>query len=265
MLAVDMRDFQERVWEFYRQHSRELPWREEPFEAYKILVSEVMLQQTQVPRVIPKYQEFLVKFPNPGALKITSLSEVIRAWSGLGYNRRAKYLHEAAKQLDGKSVWIFDDLVACKGIGPNTAAAVMTYAYNQAIPFIETNIRTVYIHEFFKDQDDVSDKEILPLVEATLDHEHPREWYWALMDYGSHLKATVGNASRSSKHYAKQSKFEGSNRQIRGNVLRLLATEASEKNKLEATINDARLHQVLDDLEREKLIVYDQNLYRLAD
>lgn len=256
---VDIREFQERVWEYYRQHGRALPWREPEadgsFDAYKVLVSEIMLQQTQANRVIPKYSEFLEKFPTVRKLADAALADVLRAWSGLGYNRRAKYLHEAAKALAGNpQPWSLTDLTACKGIGHNTAAAVVAYAYDEPVVFVETNIRTVFIHHFFTDKDGVHDKEILPLVEGALDCENPREFYWALMDYGTHLKATVGNASRASKHYARQSEFHGSARQLRGHVLRLLGERHLTREELAERLVDDRTDAVIDGLVREGLV-----------
>lgn len=248
-------EFQEQVWDHYRKHARDLPWRHEPFEPYHILLSEIMLQQTQVSRVTSKYESFLDRFPTIQSLADAPLAEVLIAWSGLGYNRRAKYLHEAAKQLALlPTPWQLTDLTNCKGIGYNTAAAVITYAHNQALPFIETNVRTVLIHHFFNDAVAVGDRELIPILEAVLDREHPREFMWAIMDYGSHLKTTVGNLSRQSKHYAKQSTFEGSVRQLRGAVLRKLAEgEQSERALLEVLADD-RLPGVLADLVQEGLV-----------
>lgn len=260
----EIQQFQETVWNYYHAHGRNLPWRHEPFDPYHILVSEIMLQQTQVSRVIPKYTEFLTLFPTLGASAQAPLADVIKAWSGLGYNRRAKYLHDASSQLRDKITWTMDDLTACKGIGFNTAAAVITYAYNQPIAFIETNIRTVYISHFFEGSDDVHDKEILERVAATLDTEHAREFMWALMDYGSYLKAGSGNASRRSKHYAKQSAFHGSKRQIRGQVLRLLGSGSFAAVQLARSIEDERLAVVLGDLEKEGLINRQGNTYFLG-
>lgn len=252
-------EFQEIVWNYYRRHGRDLPWRTpEPdgsFDPYKVLVSEIMLQQTQAPRVVSKYHEFLRQFPNLTALAEAPLSAVLAAWSGLGYNRRAKYLHEAAQHLATKpQPWSLEDLVACKGVGPNTAAAVLVYAYNRPLAFVETNIRTVFIHHFFGDQTDILDNALLPSVQQALDREQPREWYWALMDYGVHLKATVGNMARLSKHYAKQSAFVGSKRQVRGRVLRLLKEQSLPREALARYIADERLEAVLQDLLREGLI-----------
>ena len=269
MSSMEIRDFQETVWEHYRRHGRALPWRvpeaDGHFDAYKILVSEIMLQQTQAGRVVPKYQAFLERFPTVQDLAAAPLAAVLGTWSGLGYNRRAKYLHEAAKSLAARNQpWTPEDLVARKGVGPNTAAAVLVYAYNQPLVFIETNIRTVFIHHFFQEKTDIMDKELLSFVEQALDQEHPREWYWALMDYGVHLKATVGNASRASKHYAKQSAFDGSKRQVRGQVLRLLKEQSYSLKDLAGYISDERLSAVLTDMTAEGLITKRRNLFHLG-
>lgn len=258
---------QEQVWDYYAQHGRDLPWRQPAadglFDPYKILISEVMLQQTQVSRVIPKFAAFMQRFPTAQDLARAPLAEVLKAWSGLGYNRRAKYLHQAAQQIGGDFPQTMAGLVQLPGVGPNTAVAILVYAFNQPLPFIETNIRTVYIHHYFQDQTDVDDKQLLPLIEQTLDREHPREWFWALMDYGSHLKTTVGNASRNSKHYAKQSTFQGSRRQIRGQVIKLLNTQPQTFASLTKQIPDERLKAVLTDLVKEELIVKRKNLYNI--
>lgn len=263
-----MKEFQGMVWEYYQTQGRDLPWRQPPFNAYRVLVSEMMLQQTQVVRVIPKYHEFLKRFPDMKSLASASLAGVIEAWSGLGYNRRAKYIHEAAKVLTLQSEpFTLKSLTACKGIGFNTAAAVVTYAYNEPIAFIETNIRTVFIYHFFATTTDIHDKDILELVNRCLTgrgKEHPREWYWALMDYGSYLKKTTENPARQSTQYVKQSRFEGSNRQIRGQILKLLTTGPQSKLLLQTTIRDDRLDAVLTKLQSEHMIVYKHQHYQLA-
>lgn len=273
-----IRSFVQEVWSYYHDHGRSLPWRDvEPNDAlnpYKVLVSEIMLQQTQVGRVITKYHEFLELFPSVHSLAAASLGDVLRVWQGLGYNRRAKFLWQAAQVIISEYDGVFPadqkELTKLPGVGLNTAGAICAYAYNQPVVFVETNIRTVFIHHFFTDRDDVHDKELLPLVagavqEVVESKESPREWYWALMDYGSHLKATVGNASRSSRHYAKQSRFEGSRRQIRGQVLRLLTQGAVTLTHLQQEIHDERLSGVLDDLVTESLVAKRGNTYRLAD
>ena len=222
------------------------------------MVSEIMLQQTQVQRVVPKYQAFLKEFPTITKLAEASLQEVLLAWSGLGYNRRAKFLHQAARIVaqdhDGLFPRTIEELVKLPGIGANTAAAIVTYSFNRPVIFIETNIRSVYLHHFFKDQINVHDKEILSLVEQTVDQDEPREWYWALMDYGSYLKSVLPNPSRASKHHIKQSTFEGSRRQVRGQVLRSLAASPKTQAVLSRQIADERLVEVLVQLSKEGLI-----------
>lgn len=223
-----------------------------------------MLQQTQVSRVIPKYQAFVERFPSVDALANSELGDVLRAWQGLGYNRRAKFLWQAAQAVHDIGAFpdIAAELVKLPGVGVNTAGAILAYAFNQPVVFVETNVRTVYIHHFFADRTDVHDKEIRALVGQTLDREQPREFYWAAMDYGSHLKATVGNLNKASSHYAKQSKFHGSRRQVRGRVLRALETPAS-LTELRRSISDERLESVLHDLVHEQLVRFEDGTYRL--
>jgi A/G-specific adenine glycosylase len=272
MMRTGRDDFQQQVYSNYDAHGRhDLPWRlptaDGRFDPYQIMVSELMLQQTQVPRVIPKFTEFLVAFPSLEVLASAEQAEVLRAWSGLGYNRRAKFLWQAAQaiidQFGGEFPRDTAELVRLPGIGPNTAGAIQAYAFNLPAVFIETNIRTVMIHHFFADQTGVPDKAILDLVTETLDREHPREWYWALMDYGSFLKQTVGNLNKQSTSYAKQSTFQGSRRQIRGLILKLLAAEPQTLRQLQATVNDPRLAEVLADLQTETLIKYGAGIYSL--
>jgi A/G-specific adenine glycosylase len=272
-MTKQINGFQKTIWAYYYASGRSLPWREpEPdgsFDPYKIMVSEIMLQQTQANRVIPKYREFLAKFPNSEALSRATLAEVIRAWSGLGYNRRAKYLHDAAKTItndcQGRFPQILNTLTVLPGIGANTAAAILVYTYNQPLVFIETNIRSVYIHHFFAGQTNVTDKQLLPVIEKTLDKKQPREWYWALMDYGSYLKTTEGNASRSSRHYKKQSAFKGSVRELRGAILRELAAQPMTLKEISSALADERTAQALESLIRDNLVQKTANSYCLAE
>ena len=253
--------FLQLLQEYYEQHGRhDLPWRQaEPdgsFDPYKILVSEIMLQQTQVPRVRAKYHEFLAAFPTVESLAAAELGQVLRVWSGLGYNRRAKYLHQAAKEISALGYFPKDiaKLVKLSGVGKNTAGAILAYAFNKQALFIETNIRTVYIHHFFSGKSGVTDSEIVLVLERTMDRENPRRFYWSLMDYGSHLKKEVGNLNKVSKHYSKQSTFEGSRRQIRGEILRQLNTSPRTVSQLRRAIPDTRLQDVLRELVAEGLI-----------
>jgi len=264
------KQFLETLWNYYAEFGRfELPWRIcEPdgrFDPYKIMVSELMLQQTQVGRVIPKYQEFLAEFPTVHNLAQAELGDVLRAWQGLGYNRRAKYLWQAAQIVDNLKHFpeTVPELVKLPGVGVNTAGAIVAYAYNSPVVFIETNVRTVYIHHFFADRMGVADKEIIDLAAQTLNHEHPREFYWALMDYGSHLKTTIGNANKASKHYVKQSRFVGSRRQVRGQIIKLLGSVPQTLPVLQQVIQDERLPEVLSELVSEGLVRQNGRQYYL--
>jgi len=236
---------------FYKKHRRDLPWRH-THDPYKILVSEIMLQQTQVERVVPFYKRFIKKFPTVKALARAKLSDVLRLWSGLGYNRRAKFLYQAAKvlaaerakkgEMNGSPTPFFAlsvaELESLPGVGPYTARAIVVFAYNKPEVFIETNIRTVFIHSnILQNVGMISDKDILPLVEEALrkSNMEPRDFYAALMDYGSYLKKQGIKLNTKSKHYTKQSRFEGSRRQKRAaHVRKLLARGASDKELLKA-------------------------------
>ncbi|MBM3261476.1 A/G-specific adenine glycosylase [Candidatus Kaiserbacteria bacterium] len=241
-----MRQFRTAVWSYYRTHGRhDLPWRRTR-NPYKILVSEVMLQQTQIPRVLVKYKEFLKEFPTVRSLAQAPLSDVLRVWSGMGYNRRAKYLRAAAIEIvekyGGRVPRTAVALRSIAGIGPYTASAILVFAFNLPDTMIETNIRAAFLHHFVSEAKEcaglactsmckpglhtlkpVHDRDILPLITEAAEGQDPREWHWALMDYGSHIKKLHGNPARKSAHYAKQSKFEGSLRQVRGAILRAKA------------------------------------------
>jgi len=261
--------FRETIWNYYHNHGRhDLPWRianaRGAFDPYAILVSEFMLQQTQVARVIPKYRCFLAQFPTYDALAKAPLGDVLRAWQGLGYNRRAKYLWQTARELHKTKQFprTQAELTQFPGVGPNTAGAILAYAFNVPSIFIETNIRTVYLHHFFRNEKNVSDTHIREAVAATLDHEHPREFYWAVMDYGTFLKTQIKNNTQS-KHYTKQSKFEGSRREIRGKILRRLSVGRATYVQLADSITDQRLSGVLEDLIAEDMIVKKHSYYQL--
>lgn len=265
-------DFRAVVRDYYQQHGRhDMPWRQPEsdgsFDAYKIMVSELMLQQTQVGRVIPKFQQFLKLFPDVPSLAAAPLAAVLATWSGLGYNRRAKFLHQAAQQVVADFHGTFPDIITqlttLPGVGPNTAGAIAAYAFNQSVVFVETNIRTVYIHHFFADREAVTDMQLVPYIQATLDTDNPREWYWALMDYGSYLKQSSGNLNKLSKHYSVQSQFAGSARQIRGQIIRELASNSLSRAELEHRVTDVRLPAILLDLEREGLICQAGNTFSL--
>lgn len=223
--------FKQTVWSQGRAQWRDLPWRNID-DAYAVLVSEVMLQQTQVARVLDYWPRFLSLFPTLDALAAADTALVLEQWQGLGYNRRALALKRCAEicsdTYDGILPSTYDELIALPGIGKATAAGVRAFAYQQPGIYLETNVRTVFLHELFADQEGISDKDIEPLVDLTCSEDDPRGWYYALLDYGAYLKQTLPNPSRRSKHYTKQSKFEGSRRQKRAEVVRIVLASEEE-------------------------------------
>ena len=265
-----VRSFRRVVWDHYGACGRAMPWRETR-DPWRILVSEVMLQQTQVDRVLPKYQAFFERFPDAGALAQAELADVFRVWRGLGYNRRAVWLREAAKAVVHDHAGLVprdrEALVSLKGIGPATSAGVLVFAYGEPVVYLETNVRAAMLHCFFPERDEVRDAEVAEVVEATLDRADPRHWYYALMDVGSAIKRVHDNPSRKSAHHRAQGPFEGSDRQVRGRVLGSLveATTLELPALVEETgTESARLETVLGDLERDGLIVLEGGSYRIA-
>ncbi|HJJ48250.1 MAG TPA: A/G-specific adenine glycosylase [Methanocorpusculum sp.] len=219
-----MQDFRDYVFAFYEKNGRhEMQWRHTT-DPYKIIVSEVMLQQTQVPRVAIVYPKFIERFPTIDALANASAEEVLAAWQGMGYNRRVLNLQKLCKTVLNEYKGFFpqepEKLVKLPGIGPATSCSIAAFAWNRDVIFIETNIRRVFIHYFFPPDAEVDDSELLPLVSAALPKGKARKWYWALMDLGTEMKTKMPNPNRRSRQYVKQSKFEGSNRQLRGAVLK---------------------------------------------
>lgn len=251
------------IWEFYEKNRRTFPWRETS-DLYEILVSELMLQQTQTHRVLPKYQNWLLQFPTAKVLAEAPLSDVLLAWSGLGYNRRAKFLQQTAKQLviinfqlsiasdkrlpvhnsqfsipNDKELPLDEkELRKLPGVGEYTANAVLAFAFNEPTIVVETNIRTVIIHHFFKDNSSVTDNDIkqviarlVPQEVASSKHKGPKDWYYALMDYGNFLKGEGFDYFHKQKGYTKQKPFKGSERFVRGFLLREVLTKESIKIK----------------------------------
>ncbi len=326
LLPDEIASFQNMICSFYRQGGRrDFAWRGIS-DPYAVLVSEMMLQQTQTQRVVAKFQEWMEAYPTVQDLAQASLSDVLSHWVGLGYNRRAVFLQKAAQEVCSKWDGVFpksqEELLTLPGIGPYTAGAVSTFAFNQPNVFIETNIRSVYIWYFFgisgsspkmtevsspkmtEGRDGarsllagggarsllagggsfeaggsgenggevpmpkVDDKELIPLIQQTLVTSNPRDWYYALMDYGAELKKKIPNPSRSSRHYAKQSRFEGSLRQARGAILRQISLKGAatlSQISREEKIDMARLEKAAQKLIAEKMLSYSGELYRISD
>ena len=261
--------FRKIIYGYFKKFKRDFPWRHTD-DPYHILVSEIMLQQTQVGRVAEKYPDFIKAFPTIEALAAAPLKDVLTTWQGMGYNRRARYLHELARRLketeDGSIPDSPEELVRLPGIGRATAASISAFAFNRPVVFIETNIRAVFIHFFFHALKDVSDERIIPLVAAALDRKNARRWYSALMDYGTMLKKRHPNPSRRSAHHQVQPPFEGSRRQMRGLVLKkVLEHPRISTDRLAALLNkpEGTVASILDDLVREGMIQKKGGIYSI--
>jgi A/G-specific adenine glycosylase len=275
----DIKKFKKIISSHYKKHRRDMPWRRD-FSPYYVVVSEIMLQQTQVSRVIPKFESWIKRFPDWKALAKAPVASVLKEWSGLGYNRRALYLKRIAEKITSLPEYadlrrsplrtrpridLGRILKSLPGIGPNTAGAIRAYAFNQPAVFIETNIRSIFIHHFFKgSKKKVSDEKLMPLIEKTLDKKRCREWYWALMDYGSHLKSVQVNPSRKSAHHVRQSTFKGSNRELRSNILKEILREPQTESALKKKFYAASTTKNLRDLVSEGFIVKSGARYQIA-
>ena len=271
-----IKDFKKTILEFYEQSGRSFPWRYTGrADPWGVLVSEFMLQQTQTGRVIPYWERWMKKWPRPADCAADSLENVLKEWSGLGYNRRAKNLHDCAAAITAKHRGLVPktvgELILLPGIGVYTAGAVACFAWNSPALFIETNIRSVLIHFFFQDKTGIKDTELFPILERCLDRKNPKIWYWALMDYGVALKKITKNPNRKSAHYVKQSRFEGSFRQLRGALIRSLSEKGPQdpaklRKGIQNThphVDDGVFYHALDTLEKEKLAAETDGMWRI--
>jgi A/G-specific adenine glycosylase len=253
--------FRREIYDYYNKFGRDLPWRKTR-DPYHILVSEIMLQQTQVDRVIMKFKEFISVFPDIASLRRASLAQIYSIWQGLGYNRRALALKKIADTITtdwgGRFPDTFEQLLSLPGIGAATASSISAFAFNTPTVFIETNIRAVFIYRFFRQKQFVDDSEIAVLVETMLDKKKPCQWYSALMDYGAMLKKKYPELTKKSAHYKKQSLFKGSRRQLRGNILKFLlqCPQSTEKILMKNIGNNNVdiLNEILNELTQEGLI-----------
>jgi A/G-specific adenine glycosylase len=261
-----------------------MPWRRDT-SPYSVVVSEIMLQQTQVSRVLEKYASWMRRFPTWQSLARASTKDVLREWSGLGYNRRGLYLKRIAETIteNGKTSGTlpntYEELRELPGLGPNTAGSIMAFAFNIPHPFIETNIRSVFIHHFFDDggltsegQTSIHDHDIMPLIKESLERpsikKNPREWYYALMDYGSYLKKQMPNPSRRSAHHFKQKRFEGSNRELRSKILQMIMKQSAKGETVAKRFqkkgwNAEQISKNLNDLEKEGFLVMSKETYSI--
>ncbi len=219
------RALQTRLLAWYAENRRDLPWRRTD-DPYAVLVSEIMLQQTQVPRVAPRFLEWLDVWPDLESLAAAPLGDVLRRWQGLGYNNRARRLQECAAAAVAAAAHArraelprtLEGLRALPGIGPYTARALLVFAHNEDLAAVDANVRRVLTHELGL-PGDLSGAELQAVADAVLPRGHSRDWHNALMDYGSLVLTAraTGIAPR-----ARQTTFEGSRRQKRARLLRRL-------------------------------------------
>lgn len=268
--SKQIKSFNSLLYAFFSENGRQLPWRTKRIRPYHIFISEIMLQQTQVERVVPKFTAFIRQFPSFNSLATAQQKDVLKKWQGLGYNRRALFLHKAAqivtKQYKSRLPHDPNILKNLPGIGKATAASICAFAFNSPTIFIETNIRSVFIHHFFSDNTNISDSSLLPIIEQTIDKHQPSRWYSALMDYGVFLKKTHKNPSRRSQHHHLQSAFAGSDRKIRGEIIRYLSyNDTVTKKELMRIFSctNKRLDPILNKLQKEKLIFKKEETYYL--
>ena len=219
------RALQTRLLSWYEENRRDLPWRRTD-DPYAILVSEIMLQQTQVPRVAPRFVEWLEAWPDLESLAAAPLADVLRRWQGLGYNNRARRLQECAAAAVasapcGRRAMLprtLEGLRALPGIGPYTARAVLVFAHNDDLAAVDANVRRVLTHQLSL-AEDLGDKDLQAVADAVLPRGRSRDWHNAMMDYGS-LVLTARSTGISSR--GRQGTFEGSRRQKRARVVRRL-------------------------------------------
>ena len=265
-------EFRRFIYSAYKKENRTFPWRENT-DPWGILVSEIMLQQTQTERVVSYWKRWMEKWPGAADLERAPFAEVLSEWSGLGYNRRARYLKESAAMIVRNFAGSVPDspgaLMKLPGIGPYTAGAIACFAYNKPTVFIETNIRSVMIHFFFSGREGINDREILPVIEETLDRKNPRKWYWALMDVGAALKKSNANPNRRSAAYTRQSVFSGSLRQIRGSLVRALvsggkATAEELRERMDITAGKEDFYKALEALKKESIVAEEEGSYSIS-
>jgi A/G-specific adenine glycosylase len=278
-MSAALTHLQDHLQTLYHQNQRQLPWRppllqpnkDNHLNPYKILISEVMLQQTQAVRVITKYNEFITRFPTITNLTSASTKEVLLVWQGLGYNRRGLWLHQAATTIENKFNSVIPNdpqiLNELKGIGPYTAKAIATFAFNQPHLFLETNIRAVLIHHFFKDsKTPVSDDKLFPWLEKLVDKKEPRLFYYALFDYGAELKAAGLGKPAKSAGYTKQSKFIGSNRSERSRLLKsLLQSPRPKEDLIKHGRSPDSVSKNLNQMQREGLIRLHNDYWQVVE
>jgi len=258
-----IKKFQDKIFEWWEKNKRDLPWRKTT-DPYYIMVSEVMLQQTQVSRVKEKYEAFIKKFPTKENLAEAETAEVLKIWSGLGYNKRALWLQQAATQLvEGEEFPKKpEELEKIKGIGKYTARAILIFAFNHDLPTVDTNIRRILISEGFATEE-ATEKELFKIAAEITPKGRARDWYNALMDYGS-MELTARKTGIKPK--TSQKKFNNSTRYQRGKIVKALIKKGALTKKEiseECEIDQKVLAEILTKLIVEGLVVKKRQYYQL--
>ena len=241
---IKIKKFHEKIFTWWKENKRSLPWRETT-NPYYIMISEIMLQQTQVNRSIEKYLEFIKKYPTIKELAEASVSSVLKSWSGLGYNRRALWLHEAANQIVKQKEFpkTQEELQKLKGIGPYTSRSILIFAFNYDIATVDTNIRRVLIAENFA-KNDTKEKELFIIAQKILPKGKARDWHNALMDYGSLVLTSAKTGIKPKTTTSNNSK---ESRRQRGIIVKYLTRNS--KAKKEQIVNDCNiLNEKIDDI-----------------
>lgn len=256
------------IFSWWKDNLRDLPWRRTR-NPYHILVSEVMLQQTQVSRVLPKYTEFLAAFPDVYSLAAARPAEVLTLWRGLGYNRRALYLQKAAKVIVADYTGVFPDsetaLIKLPGLGLYTARAIMVFAFEKNVAMVDTNIRQIITHYLFGG---LPQKE--KLIQETADKLVPPgrawEWHQALMDFGA---LAMAKEKKTMHIVKKQAPFKDSDRYYRGRIIDVLRVGSAKELPLVADFvreygkTPAFFHRIIDGLMKDGLLVKKKSVLAL--
>jgi len=270
----------------YRPRRDLYPWRADDADPYAVLVSEVMLQQTQARRVAPAFVVFLDRFPTVGSLGEASRGEVLREWGSLGYNRRAVALHEAARRIVREHDGVVPDdpvvLRTLPGVGPYTASAVAALGYGRRVPAIDTNVRRVVSRTVLGREPAAADTdEVRVAATDSLRSRDPRSWNQAVMDLGREIcrsaprcetcplragcrfatqraPSALGRGAAKRANAQSSTRFEGSSRQARGAILRALRRRSPSTLATVAVatgLSPSRLHEALRALSAEGMIV----------
>jgi A/G-specific adenine glycosylase len=259
--------FRRKILRFYKQHGRDLPWRRTT-DPYRITIAEIMLQQTQVERVIPKYEEWIARWPNWKTLSLASNEQLLRGWSGLGYNRRALLIGRLAKAVMHDHAGILPDrpaeLETLPGIGPYTSRAILIFAFDRPLATIDTNIRRVLLHEFGL-SDATAPAQLAQFAFRVLPKRKSRDWHNALMDYSRLVLPKQISAIRP---VTRQSRFEGSARQVRGEIIRRLLRKQPvylRRICLAMKRSPAEVEKIAKKMAEEGIIVLEKSRVRLVD